>query len=120
MQIKEIAFVSYAVNDVGKARDFYENILGLKPASVFEKENMAFIEYEIGSSTLSIGKGAQDFKPGKTGGVVAFEVDDFDKMIQKLKNSNVVFVMDTQETRVCFMALIEDSEGNRIMIHKKK
>jgi len=120
MKIKEIAFTCYAVTDLRRARHFYEKILGLTASSVFEKDNMGFIEYEIGNHTLAIGAGAPAFSPGKTGATVAFEVDDFDSFIKKLKNEKVSFVMDSHESPVCHMAIIVDPDGNQMMIHKRK
>ena len=120
MKIKEIAFTCYAVTDVKRARHFYEKILGLKPASVFEKGSSAFIEYEIGHHTLAIGAGAPTFSPGKSGATVAFEVDDFDGFIKKLKAEKVPFVMEPYESPVCHMLLVSDPDGNQMMIHKRK
>ena len=118
--IKEIAFVTYAVVDVPKARDFYENTLGLKASNIWEGEGMAFVEYEIGPHTLAIGKGAENFKVGMTGATVALEVDDFDAMIQRLKDHKVKFILDPHETGGCHMSIVNDPDGNQIMIHKRK
>ena len=120
MKITSIAFSSYPVNDIEASRDFYENILGLKATSVFEQDEMAFIEYDLGGSTLAIGKGAPNFSPGLSGATVAFEVDDFEAMLKKLKENKVTFLMEPMDTGVCHMALINDPSGNQIMIHKKK
>ena len=81
---------------------------------------MAFIEYEIGSHTLAIGKGAPNFTTGKTGATVALEVDDMDAMIKNLKEHSCMFLMECHDSGVCSMALIADPEGNQIMIHKRK
>lgn len=118
--IKEIAFVTYAVVDVPKARDFYERVLGLKPGSLWEGEDMAFVEYEIGSQTLAIGKGAENFKPGITGATVALEVDDFDAMIKRLKDNKINFLLEPHETSMCHMAIVNDPDGNQLMVHKRK
>jgi predicted enzyme related to lactoylglutathione lyase len=118
--IKEIAFVSYAVDDVARARNFYEKVLGLKPTNVWEGEDMAFIEYEIGGGALTIGKGAPNFSPGLTGATISLEVDDFDTTVSWLKENGVKFAMEPHDTGVCQMALIHDTEGNQIMIHKRK
>jgi len=115
-----MAFVAYAANDLKRARKFYEGILGLKPTSVWESGDMGFIEYDLGGSTLAIGKGAPSFTSGKQGGTLAVEVADFESTIAGLKKNKVVFLMEPKEHSVCFMALIEDSEGNQLMIHKKK
>jgi predicted enzyme related to lactoylglutathione lyase len=120
MNIKEIAFVCYAVTDFKKGRKFYEETLGLKPTSVFEKDGMGFAEYDLGNGALAIGSGAPHFKPGLGGATVAFEVADFDKAIQRLKESKVKFTMEAHNTGVCHMALVNDPDGNQIMIHKRK
>lgn len=120
MKITDIAFTSYTVTNVPRARKFYEEILGLTATSVYEGEGMAFIEYQIGSGYMSIGAGAEAFKPGPQGGVIALEVDDFDALVKKLKDSNVKFVMEAMDTGACRMALVEDTEGNRVMVHKRK
>lgn len=121
MKFKEFSFVSYPVTDVKKSRDFYEGVLGLKASSVFEGDGYAFIEYEIGSDTLAIGKGAEHFKPGKTGGTVALELDsDFDAAIKDLQKKKVKFLMEKYDGPVCTMILIEDPDGNQLMIHKRK
>lgn len=120
MKFKEFSFVSYAITDVAKARAFYEGVLGLKTGSVWESEASAFIEYEIGPDTLAIGKGAPNFKPGKTGATVALEVEDFDGAMKELKAKKVKFIMDAYDGPVCTMVLIEDPDGNQIMIHRRK
>jgi predicted enzyme related to lactoylglutathione lyase len=119
-QVAGIAFTAYTITDIKRARTFYETVLGLKPASVWEGEDMAFIEYEIGTDTLAIGKGAPHLSPGKTGATVALEVSDFEAMVTTLRKHGVLFIMEPHETPVCHMALIADTEGNQIMIHKRK
>ncbi|MBX4209532.1 VOC family protein [Candidatus Parcubacteria bacterium] len=124
MKITEIAFVAYAVTDVKRARVFYEGTLGLKPASVMEKDNTyAFIEYwlgERGEHCLVIGAGAPQFKPGKTGATAALEVDDFDAFAKRLKDAGTPFLMDPYDGPSCSMVLVEDPDGNQIMIHRRK
>jgi predicted enzyme related to lactoylglutathione lyase len=122
MKISEIAFTAYAITDVKRARAFYEGVLGLKPASVFEGEGMAFIEYWIGpdEDVLVIGAGAYRFSPGKTGATVALEVEDFDKAIADLKAANVPITFGPEHMQSCSMAIIEDPDGNQLVIHKRK
>jgi predicted enzyme related to lactoylglutathione lyase len=120
MKPLEIAFACYAITDVKRARAFYEEVLQLKPGSVFEKGNIAFIEYELGAHTLAIGAGAPQFKPGPGGATVALEVENFEEAIQHLKARNVPFMMESYETPVCHMAIVQDPDGNLLMIHKRK
>jgi catechol 2,3-dioxygenase-like lactoylglutathione lyase family enzyme len=67
MKVIEIAFTSYPVTDLKRARQFYEGVLGLKQARFFGKENTGFVEYDIGPGTLAIGNVAPDWKPSAGG-----------------------------------------------------
>jgi len=116
----EIAFTLIPVSSLTKGRQFYEGVLGLKATSVFDKGDMGFIEYDIGTGTLAIGCGAPLFKPGKDGGTIALEVQNFDAALSHLKQKDCVFAMEAQETPVCRMAVIKDPDGNFLMIHQKK
>ena len=120
MKFTSFSFVSYPIIDVAKARAFYEGVLGLKATSEWIGDGSVFIEYEIGPDTLAIGKGAPNFNPGKTGATVALEVEDFDAALEELKDKKVKILMDTYDGPVCTMILIEDPDGNQIMIHRRK
>ena len=121
MKIIEIAFVSYPVTDLKRARAFYEGVLGLKQTHVFgNPEETAWIEYDIGAGTLSIGNGAPEWKPSSGGGIVGLEVEDFDVAVAELKGAGVQFKSEPFETPVCRMAPILDPDGNSIIIHKRK
>jgi predicted enzyme related to lactoylglutathione lyase len=118
MSIKEMAFTCYPVTNLTRARKFYEEILELKPTSTWIHGDTGMIEYDIGNATFAIGAG--HFIPSKEGVFVAFEVDDFDEMIRRLKNINVPFISEPNETPVCHMAIVTDPDGSAIMIHKRK
>lgn len=118
--IKEIAFSIYAVTDIERSRKFYEGILGLVPNGEFDKvPDPKWIEYAVGSSTLAIGC-SPDWKPSQDGAVIALEVEDFAGAIEKFKTHNLTFVLEPQDFPTCHMAVIEDPDKNRILIHKKK
>jgi len=120
MKVTEIAFTCYAVANLPKAREFYEGVLGLTPGNVWEKDGLGFIEYEIGQHTLAIGAGAPAFKPGILGATVALEVDDFDGFVKKLRAAKVAFSMEPHDSPVCRMTLVNDYDGNQVMIHQRK
>src|SRR3954468_11709508 len=115
--IKEIAFVAIAVTDAERARKFYQDLLGLKP-SLTAMEGM-WVEYEIGGTTIGVGCHPA-WKPSRDGTSVAFEVDDIDATIAKLKGAGVEFEMDKTETPVCWMAQFRDPDGNKLLVHKRK
>ena len=118
MKIKEIGFVAIPVTDVKRARSFYEGVLGLKPATEFMDGK--WIEYEIGKDTLAIANISETWTPSDQGTGAALEVEDFDAAIKKLKDAKVRFAMDAFESPVCHMAIVQDPDGNKLMIHKLK
>lgn len=125
MKPLEIAFVLYAVSDLKKSQEFYENVLGFKPENVWidEEKNMGMVEYGFGphnECTIAIGNGVEQFKSGKNGGVVAIEVENFEEAVKKLKDNHVKFELEPTESPVCHMAVFLDLDGNQLMIHKRK
>ena len=116
--ITEIAFTVTPVTDLSRARGFYEGVLGLKPTSIYEEAG--WVEYEIGAGAFALGKADEKWKPSAAGSSVAFEVDDLDATIAKLKESGVSFDMEAIDTPVCRMAVVLDPDGSKVMIHKRK
>jgi predicted enzyme related to lactoylglutathione lyase len=115
--IKEVAFVAVAVTDHARARKFYEETLELKPGPTAMEG--AWVEYEIGPTTIGVGC-HPDWKPSRDGTTIAFEVDDIDATIARLKERGVTFEMEKIETPVCWMAQFRDPDGNKLVVHKRK
>ncbi|HEU5078318.1 MAG TPA: VOC family protein [Opitutaceae bacterium] len=122
MKILEIAFTGYTVTDVKRARAFYEGVLGLETSRIWGEEPAPdWIEYDIGSGCLAIVKGdGKLWQPSPHGTAAAFEVDDFQAFVDKIKAANVKIVMDVYESPVCWMLTIADPDDNRLVIHKRK
>jgi predicted enzyme related to lactoylglutathione lyase len=120
LKVVEFAFTGYPVTDMKRSRAFYEGVLNLKSASVFDSNGKSWVEYEVGPHTLAITDMNPGWKPDCNGGGVALEVENFDDAIASLKDHGVKFYWEPQETPVCHMALISDPDGNSICIHKRK
>ena len=120
INIQSIAFTSYPVTDLARARAFYEDVLGLKYETGFEKDGMGFAEYEVGGGYFSILNGVPGWTPSEHGPAIAFEVEDFDGAIASLREKGVRFAMEPFPTPVCHMALVFDPDNNQIIIHKRK
>jgi predicted enzyme related to lactoylglutathione lyase len=122
IKISDIAFTGTPVTDMKKARAFYEGVLGLASAHVFEFEGKTWLEYDIGpgKATLAVTDYNTEWKPSAAGTTIAFEVADFDDAIAHLKTHNVAFLVEPYESPVCRMALISDPDGNTITIHQCK
>ena len=119
MKINEIAYTAYPVTDLKRARHFYEEVLKLKPSHVFGDETTAWVEYDIGAGTLSIGNGAPDWKPNVGGGCIGLEVDDFDAALKTLDDNKVAH-RPPMDTPVCRMVIVADPDGNSLILHKRK
>jgi predicted enzyme related to lactoylglutathione lyase len=118
MRIKKIGFVAIPVTDIKRAREFYEEVLGLKPSE--EMMGGKWIEYGVGQDTLAIANVGEQWTPSDQGTGAAFEVEDFDEVIKRLKDRHVRFAAEPFETPCCHMAVVQDPDGNKMMIHKLK
>ena len=118
MKIKAIGFVGIPVTDLKRARAFYEEVLGLKVSE--EMMSGKWIEYAVGEDTLAIANVGEHWKPSDQGTGAAFEVENFDDAIKRLKDRQVAFVAEPFETPCCHMAVVQDPDGNKLMIHKLK
>jgi len=118
MKATNIAFTGIPVTDMKRARDFYEGTLGLKPAGEYAAG--VWVEYEIGDDTIAIGSVGDQWKPSSDGTSVAIEVEDFEAAMKSLKENNARFAAEGIESPVCWMAVVQDPDGNKIIIHKLK
>ena len=119
MKVTEIAFSCYPVTDMARSIAFYEGVLGLTKTMDHETGGNHWVEFDIGSGTLGLGK-TPGWEPNPQGCTVGLEVEDFDAAIAHLKANGVKFQMEPFPTPVCQMAFIYDPDGNLICIHKRK
>jgi len=120
MKINEIAFSAYPITDVARARKFYEGVLGLKATQDQDMGDKGhWIEYDIASGTLGLGK-YEGWKPTGDGGTVALEVENFDEAVATIQASGTPIKMGPLETPVCHMLMVSDPDGNTVIIHKRK
>ena len=103
MKIKKIDHISIAVRDLNKAREAYENILGLELDStyVFDKEKIKVTRYRIGDIWLEL------MEPTETGDVskfldrkgegimvISYEVPNVEQAIAELKSKGYELIDD--------------------------
>ena len=118
MKINAIGFVAIPVTDIPRARKFYEEVLGLKVSD--EMMGGRWIEYALGEDTLAIANVSDAWRPSDQGTGAAFEVEDFDNAIKRLKDRQVRFAAEPFETPCCHIAVVQDPDGNKLIIHKLK
>jgi predicted enzyme related to lactoylglutathione lyase len=116
MKIKSVAFVGIPVTDMAKARAFYENVLGLKPDPEMTGER--WTEYPVGAGVIAIASVDGDWRPSDEGTATALEVESLGGAIARLKEHKIRY--DQVESPVCRMAIIQDPDSNKLIIHKLK
>jgi predicted enzyme related to lactoylglutathione lyase len=116
MKIKKIAFVGIPVTDMECARAFYEDVLGLQPDP--EMTGQHWTEYSIGDGTLAIACVGEQWKPSNEGTSAALEVENLEEAIARFEEGKIPY--DKVDSPVCRMAIIQDPDGNKLIIHKLK
>jgi predicted enzyme related to lactoylglutathione lyase len=115
--IKKVAFTMYPVTDWKRARAFYGDTLGLKMGSA--SNDGVWTEYDLpGGGCLAL-FGGPDAKPGG-GASVALEVESLDALLPVLKEKGVEIKHEMIHSPVCRMSIINDSEGNSVILHELK
>ena len=116
MKIKNIAFVGIPVTDMKRAREFYENVLGLTVSDDMMRGQ--WIEYAVGDDTLAIANVGEQWTPSNEGTSAALEVENLEEAIAEFEQRKIAY--DKVDSPVCRMAIIEDPDGNKLIIHKVK
>jgi predicted enzyme related to lactoylglutathione lyase len=114
---EKVAFTMYSVTDPARARDFYENTLGLKVGMAGSHGDIHWVEYDLPGGGCIALTNATGMPPGG-GGTIALEVADLDALIADLKAKGVTFKSDIIKGPKCRMSNIVDSEGNGIVLHQ--
>src|SRR5262245_5182372 len=121
IMFRKVAFTMYPITDVARARDFYENSLGLTPGSVGNQGEQYWVEYDLPEGgCLALTNFIPDKPSESAGGTIALEVEDLDRLMTDLKGKGVTFRSDVIHSPVCRMAVCLDSEGNSILLHQLK
>lgn len=108
----------YMVKDASRAIGFYRDVLGLEPVTVYPDNKGA--EYELADgTTFGLWGGAGDVMPFQPSNGILFAVDDLDAAVAAIKARGIPVHME-HETPVCFLAMLSDTEGNTVTLHKRK
>jgi predicted enzyme related to lactoylglutathione lyase len=108
----------YMVKDAQRAIAFYRDVLGLEPVRVYPEDRGAEYEFPDGT-TFGLWGGGGRVMPFQPSNGILFAVDDFDKAVAALKERGITILMEN-ETPVCRMAMINDTEGNMVTLHQRK
>jgi len=116
-----VDFVSVPVRDLARAKDFYENTLGL-PLSPHSGNR--WVEFDLENVTIALvspeALGPQfleSFHPNSV--PIAFRVDDVEETKRELERKGVVFANDLIDSGVCHIAPFRDPDGNKLQLHRR-
>jgi catechol 2,3-dioxygenase-like lactoylglutathione lyase family enzyme len=117
-----VDFVSVPTKDLDAAREFYENVLGLEPSSVWQRpgEEALGAEFETGTVTIALiacEKRGIEFTPNKV--PIALRVDDVAAARAGLEARGVTFQGNIIDSGVCHQALFQDPDGNALDLHHR-
>src|SRR5271154_3684023 len=100
----------YMVKDAARAIAFYRDVLGLEPEAVYPDNRGAEYEFADGA-TFGLWGGGGAVMPFQPSNGILFAVDDLDAAVSAMKARGIPVVMQ-HETPNCFLAMINDTEGN--------
>ena len=116
MTIERTDFMSVPVQDMGRAKRFYSETLGLHSPNLDE----GWPEFETGNVSLYLvdpTRFGQEFRANVAH--LALRVTDVAAERAKLEEAGVEFFGDIRDTGVCHMAFFQDTEGNALMLHRR-
>lgn len=109
----------FMVKDAERAIAFYCELFGSQPSMLYPDNRGAEFVLPDGSTfALWGGNGGAGIAFQPSNGIL-FAVDDFDAAVAALKARSIPIVME-RDTPYCRMAVIEDTEGNSVFLHKRK
>lgn len=115
VNLEKIGQIAITVDDISRAKDFYQNTLGMK--FLFEAGQLAF--FKCGEIRLML---TTDEKPGARGGTILYyKVDDIHATYGSLKQRGVAFVDEPHliarmPDHDLWMVFLKDTEDNTIGI----
>ena len=116
-----VDFVSIPSKNLPAAREFYEQVLGLEPSSVWQRpgEEALGAEFETGTVTLAlINCPGLNIEFSANPVPIALQVDDVAAARAELEAKGVEFD-PTIDSGVCHMAHFRDPDGNVLMLHHR-
>jgi predicted enzyme related to lactoylglutathione lyase len=122
IQITGIAFVLYHVSDVARARQFYEQTLGLAVCMEMEfAPGHWWVEYDAGGpSALAITNCDAPAMNALPSPGAAFDVANYDETLADVRAAGVTITWGPNDFPVCHSFAIKDPDGNDLYFHRRK
>ena len=117
-----VDFVSIPTQDLDRAIDFYENVVGLTPGPRWQREGHPAMgaEFETGTVTIALMVTELlgiEFSPHRV--PIALHVADVEAARGELEGRGVSFLGETIDSGVCLQAIFRDPDGNVLDLHHR-
>jgi catechol 2,3-dioxygenase-like lactoylglutathione lyase family enzyme len=113
MRVEQVDFITVPTRDVGRARAFYTDVLGLATSERSEGE------VETPNVTLSFWnpeEAGEEFSSNPAG--FALRVEEVESAVDEVRAAGAE-VMGIVDTGVCHMGFIKDPDGNTVILHRR-
>jgi predicted enzyme related to lactoylglutathione lyase len=118
MKVEGTDFAVVFTADYPRAKEFYEDTLGLEHTVDYGKIPAG--EFETGNLTLSvIDAESVGSKFAPSGSPIALRVDDVAAARAELEGAGVEFLGETMDSGVCHQAVFKDPDGNVLILHRR-
>lgn len=103
--------------DIQQLSEFYSN-LGLSFVRHQHGNGPSHYSATIGNTVFEIYPLTKSQTEADRNLRLGFSIDDFDLIVQQLKNDNVKFIAEPSQTEFGFIAIVEDPDGRKIELYK--
>ena len=115
MKVRAIDFVVMNVSDMQRSMAFYRDTLGMEFPVWDDTPNFQEIQTEPVAMALR-----RDPHGAGQNAAIALAVDDIHAAVEELRAKGVSVLSAPREQNVCYGALIQDPDGNLLLLHQRK
>jgi catechol 2,3-dioxygenase-like lactoylglutathione lyase family enzyme len=115
VRVRAIDFVVVNVADVARSVRFYRDTLGVE-APLWE-DTPHWQEFQ--TAPVAVALRADPSGAGRNA-AIALAVEDVAAAVAELRAEGVPVLLEPRENDVCFAAMIQDPDGNLLLLHQRK
>ncbi len=115
--VRAIDFIMFNSHDLVRTRTFYQKLFGFSRGEEWHK---GWSEFDTEPVSFCINGASSEDEKWMGNAVIGFAVDDIHAAFAACVKRGVVVLREPFETRVCWMAFIEDPDRNQICLHQRK
>lgn len=127
MKANMVGWFEIPVVNMDRAKNFYENVFDIKiQVEQFGDTLMGWFPFEedpgTGGASGSLVQNSQFYKPSANGTLVYFSSPEISYELRKVEQAGGVVLQEKTliKEEIGYMALILDTEGNRVALHSKE